>query len=74
MNKLKLEVLIRSEVLPSLVLPFSFFKHAAEYSDFKGKWQQNLLSSHLKETPKQDTDVYYRSFTSALFCDNLLLQ
>ena len=40
MNKLKLEVLIRSEVLPSLVLPFSISTHAAEYSDFliKGKW------------------------------------
>ena len=24
---------------------------------FKGKWQQNFLSSHLKETPKQYIEV-----------------
>ena len=33
----------------------------------KGKWQQNVLSSHLKETPKQYIEVYYRIFISALF-------
>ena len=33
----------------------------------KGKWQQNFLSSHLKETPKQYIKVYYRIFISALF-------
>ena len=32
----------------------------------KGKWQQSFLSSHLKETPKQYTEVYYRIFISAL--------
>ena len=26
----------------------------------KGKWQQNVLSSHLKETTKQYIEVYYR--------------
>ena len=34
---------------------------------FKGKWQQNFLSSYLKETPKQYIEVYYRIFISALF-------
>ena len=33
----------------------------------KGKWQQIFLSSHLKETPKQYMEVYYRIFISALF-------
>ena len=33
----------------------------------KGKWQQNFLSSHVKETPKQYIKVYYRIFISALF-------
>ena len=33
----------------------------------KGKWQQNFFSSHLKETPKQYIEVYYRIFISALF-------
>ena len=32
----------------------------------KGKWQQNFLSSHLKETPKQYIEVYYRILISAL--------
>ena len=35
--------------------------------DVKGKWQQNFLSSYLKETPKQYIEVYYRIFISALF-------
>ena len=34
---------------------------------FKGKWQQNFLLSHLKETPKQYIEVYYGIFISALF-------
>ena len=34
---------------------------------FKEKWQQNFLSSYLKETPKQYIEVYYRIFISALF-------
>ena len=33
----------------------------------KGKWQQNFLLSHLKETPKQYTEVCYRILISALF-------
>ena len=33
----------------------------------KGKWQQKILSSHLKETPKQSIGVFNRVFTSALF-------
>ena len=33
----------------------------------KGKWQQNYLSSYLKETPKQYIEVYHRIFISALF-------
>ena len=33
----------------------------------KGKWQQNFLLSHLKETSKQYIEVYCRIFTSALF-------
>ena len=33
----------------------------------KGKWQQNFLLSHLKDTPKQYIEVYYRIFISALF-------
>ena len=33
----------------------------------KRKWQKNVLSSHLKETPKQYIEVYYRIFKSALF-------
>ena len=33
----------------------------------KGKWQQNFLSSHLKETLKQYVEVCYRIFISALF-------
>ena len=37
------------------------------YLSIKGKWQQNFLSSHLKETPKQYTEVYYRILISALF-------
>ena len=32
----------------------------------KEKWQQNFLSSHLKETSKQYIEVYYRIFISAL--------
>ena len=32
----------------------------------KGKWQQNFLSSHLKETPKQYIEVYYRILISSL--------
>ena len=35
--------------------------------EFKGKWPQNFLSSHLTETPKQNVKVYYRIFISALF-------
>mgnify|MGYP002804565026 CR=1 FL=1 len=35
--------------------------------DLKGKWQQKILSSHLKETPKQYIEVLHRIFTSALF-------
>ena len=37
------------------------------YLQLKGKWQQNFLSSHLKETPKQYIDIYYRIHISALF-------
>ena len=33
----------------------------------KGKWQKKFLSSHLKETPKQYIEVYYRILISALF-------
>ena len=33
----------------------------------KGKWQQKFLLSHLKETPKQYIELYYRIFISALF-------
>ena len=33
----------------------------------KRKWQQNFLSSLLKETLKQYIEVYYRIFMSALF-------
>ena len=33
----------------------------------KEKWRQNVLSSHLKDTPKQYIEVYYRIFISALF-------
>ena len=29
--------------------------------------RQNILSSYLKETPKQYIEVYYRIFISALF-------
>ena len=32
-----------------------------------GKRQQNFLSSHLKETPKQYIEVYDRVLISALF-------
>ena len=35
--------------------------------EFRGKWQQNFLSSYLKENPKQYMEVYYRIFISALF-------
>ena len=41
--------------------------HPLEFECFKGKWQQNFLSSYLKETPKQYIEVYYRIFISALF-------
>ena len=34
---------------------------------FERKWQQNFLSSHFKETPKQYIEVYYIIFVSALF-------
>ena len=37
--------------------------------NFKGKLQQKFLSSHLKETPKQYIEVYYRILRSALFHD-----
>ena len=30
----------------------------------KGKWQQNILLSHLKETLKQYIEVYYKIFIS----------
>ena len=30
----------------------------ADLSTVKWKWQQNFLSSHLKETPKQYIEVY----------------
>ena len=33
----------------------------------KGKWQQKILSSYLKETAIQYMEVYYRIFISALF-------
>ena len=36
-------------------------------SRLKGKWQQNFLSSYLKESPKQYVEVYYRIFIFALF-------
>ena len=36
---------------------------------FKGKWQQNFLSSHLKEALKQYIEVYYRIFISVLIGD-----
>ena len=46
---------------------FLFFLPIRTYEVLKGKWQQNFLSSHLKETPKQYIKVYYRIFISALF-------
>ena len=41
---------------------------------FKGKWQQNFLSSYLKETSKQYIEVYYRIFISALFDETFGLE
>ena len=35
----------------------------------QGKWQQNFLSSHLKETRKQYIEVDYRIFISALISE-----
>ena len=49
------------QVAHALKLASQFFK------TFKGKSQQNFLSSHLKETPKQYIKVYCRIFISALF-------
>ena len=43
-------------------------------SKIKGKWQQNFLSSHLKETPKQYIEVYYRILISALFSEIFWLE
>ena len=40
----------------------------------KGKWQQNVLSSHLKETPKQYIEVCNRIFISALFGEIFCLE
>ena len=36
---------------------------------FSTPWQQKILSSYLKETPKQYIEVYYRIFVSALFSE-----
>ena len=41
--------------------------HKLLSENLEEKWQQNVLSSHLKETPKQYIEVYYRIFISALF-------
>ena len=43
-------------------------------SKLKVKWQQNFLSSHLKETPKQYIEVYYRILVSALFGEIFCLE
>ena len=46
----------------------SQYRHLeATSKDIKAKWQQKILSSYLKETPKQYIQVYYRVFTSAFF-------
>ena len=33
---------------------------------FKGKWQQKILFSHLRETLKSYIEVYYKIFISVL--------
>ena len=53
----------RDGTYPSMIGPVLLHEKKA----FKWKWQQNFLSSHLKETPKQYIDVYYRIFIFALF-------
>ena len=45
----------------------SLSQYIIGFITLKGKWQQNFLSSYLKETPKQDIEVYYTIFISALF-------
>ena len=37
--------------------------------DIKGKWQQKILLSHLKETLKQKIEVYCQIFISVLLRD-----
>ena len=39
-------------------------KQCSETGWFKGKWQQKLSSSHLKEIQKQHKAVYYKIFIS----------
>ena len=39
--------------------------------ELKGKWQQKILSSYLKKTPKQYKEIYYRIFNK-IFISALL--
>ena len=62
----EIEMIYKNYKAENCIFPFPGLKKCYSLT-LKGKWQENFLSSHFKETSKQYIEVYYRIFISALF-------